>query len=64
MWILVAEAMGALSCLLLIVWWTLGPTQRRERDAMRAEQEAMAAASQTDPERSSNAPIETTAERR
>jgi hypothetical protein len=35
MWILVAEAMGALSLLLLIVWWTLGPTQRRERDALR-----------------------------
>jgi hypothetical protein len=35
MWILVVEAMGALSCLLLIVWWTLGPTHRRERDALR-----------------------------
>jgi hypothetical protein len=64
MWILVAEAMGALSLLLLIVWWTLGPTQRRERDAMRAEAEAMASESKTDAERSSNHSIETTAERR
>ncbi len=35
MWILVVEAMGALGLLLFIVWWTLGPTQRRERDALR-----------------------------
>lgn len=34
MWILVAEAMGALGLFLFIVWWTLGPTQRRERDAV------------------------------
>jgi hypothetical protein len=36
MWILVVEALGALSLLLFIVWWTLGPTQRRERDELRA----------------------------
>jgi hypothetical protein len=35
MWILVLEAMGALSLLLFIVWWTLGPTHRRERDELR-----------------------------
>lgn len=34
MWILVAEAMGALALLLFIVWWTLGPTHRREREAL------------------------------
>jgi hypothetical protein len=35
MWILVAEALGALCLFLFIVWWTLGPTQRREREALR-----------------------------
>jgi len=42
MWLFVGEAMGALSLLLFIVWWTLGPTQRREREEMRelADQEA------------------------
>jgi len=42
MWLFVGEALGALSLLLFIVWWTLGPTQRRERDEMRrlADQEA------------------------
>ena len=34
MWILVAEALGALGLFLFIVWWTFGPTQRREREAM------------------------------
>ena len=34
MWILVVEALGALSLFLFIVWWTFGPTQRRERDAL------------------------------
>lgn len=34
MWILVAEALGALGLFLFIVWWTLGPTQRREREAL------------------------------
>ncbi len=36
MWILVAEALGALGLFLFIVWWTFGPTQRRERDAFNA----------------------------
>ncbi|MEO8937150.1 MAG: hypothetical protein ABI277_14325 [Burkholderiaceae bacterium] len=42
MWILVAEALGALGLFLFIVWWTLGPTQRREREALQqlASQEA------------------------
>ena len=35
MWIFVAEAMGALGLFLFIVWWTLGPTQRRERETLR-----------------------------
>ena len=35
MWLFVGEALGALSLLLFIVWWTLGPTQRREQDEMR-----------------------------
>ena len=34
MWILVVEAMIAVGLLLFIVWWTLGPTQRREREEM------------------------------
>jgi hypothetical protein len=34
MWIFVAEALGALSLLLLIVWWTLGPTHRREQEEL------------------------------
>lgn len=34
MWILVVEAMAAVGLLLFIVWWTLGPTQRREREEM------------------------------
>ncbi len=34
MWILVVEAMVAVGLLLFIVWWTLGPTQRREREEM------------------------------
>lgn len=36
MWILVVEAMIAVGLLLFIVWWTLGPTQRREREEMQA----------------------------
>ncbi len=43
MWILMGEALLAVALLLSIVWWTLGPTQRRERDAaMRAEIERLA----------------------
>lgn len=34
MWLLVVEAMIAVGLLLFIVWWTLGPTQRREREEM------------------------------
>lgn len=34
MWILVVEAMIAVGLLLFIVWWTLGPAQRREREEM------------------------------
>ena len=34
MWILEVEAMIAVGLLLFIVWWTLGPTQRREREEM------------------------------
>jgi hypothetical protein len=42
MWILVAEALGALGLLLFIVWWTLGPAQRREREALQREIDAEA----------------------
>jgi len=35
MWIFVAEAFGALGLLIFIVWWTLGPTQRREQEMLR-----------------------------
>ncbi len=34
MWILVVEALFAVGLLIFIVWWTLGPTQRREREEM------------------------------
>jgi len=44
MWIFVAEALAALSLLLFIVWWTLGPTQRREREALQREIDAKASA--------------------
>ena len=48
MWILVAEAMGALSLLLFIVWWTLGPTHRREREALQRMIDDEAAATRVD----------------
>ncbi len=57
MWILVAEALGALGLFLFIVWWTLGPTQRRERDALQklarddAERRASDAALKEAPQR-------------
>ncbi len=35
MWIFVLEALIALSLLLFIVWWTLGPAQKRDREMMR-----------------------------
>ena len=31
MWIFVAEALLALALLIAIVWWTMGPAHRRER---------------------------------
>ena len=43
MWIFVLEAMLALGLLLFIVWWTLGPTHRRERDELRRLSEERAA---------------------
>jgi hypothetical protein len=39
MWIFVAEAIGALGLLLFIVWWTLGPTHRREQEMLRLARE-------------------------
>jgi hypothetical protein len=50
MWILVAEALGALSLFLFIVWWTLGPTQRRERENLRQLASAEADAKPSDGE--------------
>ena len=35
MWIFVAEALLALALLIAIVWWTMGPTHRRERQEAR-----------------------------
>jgi hypothetical protein len=55
MWILVAEAMGALTLFLFIVWWTLGPTQRREREAMRELASAEADAKPSDVDTGSTA---------
>jgi len=49
MWILLMEAGLAVGLLLFIVWWTLGPTQRREREAF----EAMRAERAVDVERGS-----------
>jgi hypothetical protein len=43
MWIFVLEAMIALSLLLFIVWWTLGPTHKREREMLRRLAEERAA---------------------
>ncbi len=34
MWILVVEAMIAVGLLLFIVWWTMAPAQKREREEM------------------------------
>ena len=34
MWLLVVEAMIAVGLLLFIVWWTLAPAQRREREEL------------------------------
>ncbi len=46
MWILVVEAMIAVGLLLFIVWWTLGPTQRREREEMQRLARAAAASAE------------------
>jgi hypothetical protein len=50
MWILVVEALGALSLFLFIVWWTLGPTHRQEREALRQLTRAEADAKPSDAE--------------
>lgn len=47
MWILVVEAMAALGLLLFIAWWTLGSTQKREREALRDEAARLAAAARS-----------------
>ncbi len=52
MWIFVAEAIGALSLLLFIVWWTLGPTHKREQEMLRRlarERAEAGAAARADP---------------
>jgi hypothetical protein len=50
MWLFVAEALCALGLLLFIVWWTLGPTHRLERDALRQLASAEADAKPSDGE--------------
>ena len=37
MWIFVAEALLALALLIAIVWWTMGPTHKRERQEAKNE---------------------------